>query len=229
MTLTADQIEILYAFTRKKFVPWYDLQVELVDHLAERIVEEMQKDKTLDFNRALNRVYAGFGIYGFAEIVRERSALLQKEAKRQMWLEIKNQFNLKNLLRSIAIFSIILFAALHIDLVFVAIGSILLLVTDLVFFKKFHSFRMHLRNKKKLMITQHLPLLGMGSFIYLQVIGMRYVELFTEQQAYSDKYRIYFSVLLFIGVIGYLAARQVTENLYSKAKKEYPEAFARSL
>ncbi len=226
MTLTPEQMEILYSFTKKKFVPWYDLQVELVDHLAERIAEEMQKDQTLDFNRALNRVYAGFGIYGFAEIVRERLSLLQKEANRQMWLEVKNQFNFKNLLRSVAIFAVIIFSALHIDLIFVASASIILLFTDLVFFRKFHSFRMHLRNKKKLMVTQHLPLLGMGSFIYLQVLGMRYFELFTEQQAHSDKYRIYFSVLLFIGVIGYLAARQVTENLYSKAKKEYPEAFA---
>lgn len=226
MTLTTDQIETLYAFTRKKFVPWYDLQVELVDHLAERITEEMQKDKKLNFEKALAKVYAGFGIFGFAEIVRERAALLQKEADRQLWREIKSQFNLQNLLKSIAIFSIMLFAALNIDLFFVATGSILVLLVDLTFFRRFRLLRMQLHSKKKLMVMQHLPLLGMGSFLYLQFLAMRYLELFDRTGEYSNNYRIYFAVFMFIGVIGYIAARKVTENIYFKARKEYPEAFS---
>src|SRR5687767_14784418 len=105
----------------------------------------MQKDKTLNFEKALAKVYAGFGIFGFAEIVRQRAALLQKEADRQLWREIKSQFNLQNLLKSIAIFSIILFAALYIDLFFVATGSILLLLVDLAFFRRFRLLRMQLQ------------------------------------------------------------------------------------
>jgi len=225
MTLTPEQIETLYAFTRKKFVPWYDLQVELVDHLAERIAEEMQKDKALNFDKALARVYAAFGIFGFAEIVRERAALLQKEANRQLWLEIKSQFNLNNFLKSAAIFAIIIFSAFAIDLLFVAIGSALLLLVDLIFFRKFSLIRMQLRSKKKLMVTQNLPTLGMGSLIYTQFLVMRYFELFTRHEGYSNNYKIYFSVLVFIGAIGYLATRKVTERIYYKAKNEYPEAF----
>lgn len=225
MTLTPEQIDALYAFTRKKFVPWYDLQVELVDHLAERIAEEMQRDKALNFEKALTRVYAAFGIFGFAEIVRERSALLQKESNRQLWVEIKSQFNLNNFLKSIAIFAIIIFAVFNTELLFVAIGSILLLIVDLIFFRKFSLFRMQVRSKKKLMVTQHLPILSLGSFIYIQFVGMRYLELFTPQSDYSTNYKIFFSLCVFIGVVGYLAAKKVTERIYFKAKNEYPEAF----
>lgn len=37
MKLSAQQIDQLYAFTRQHFVEWYDLQSELVDHLANAI------------------------------------------------------------------------------------------------------------------------------------------------------------------------------------------------
>jgi hypothetical protein len=44
MTLNQEQIEALFRFCEKKSVRYYDLQVELVDHLAERIEEEMKAD-----------------------------------------------------------------------------------------------------------------------------------------------------------------------------------------
>ena len=37
MKLTPQQIEQLYQFTRQHYVEWYDLQTELVDHLANSI------------------------------------------------------------------------------------------------------------------------------------------------------------------------------------------------
>ena len=77
MTLSKEQIEHLFTFTQKKFVNWYDLQVELVDHLANKIEAEMEADKALSFERALGNVYAGFGIFGFAQIVKEREKVLR--------------------------------------------------------------------------------------------------------------------------------------------------------
>ncbi len=37
MQLTKDQIQNLYKFTKQHYVEWYDLQSELVDHLANDI------------------------------------------------------------------------------------------------------------------------------------------------------------------------------------------------
>ncbi len=82
MQLSKDQIDQLFAFTKRKMVHWYDLQVELVDHLAERIEEEMNADPKLSFDAALAKVYAGFGIFGFAKIVQERSKSLYDLGKR---------------------------------------------------------------------------------------------------------------------------------------------------
>ena len=43
MQLNHEQVQQLFSFTEKKFVRYYDLQVELVDHLAERLKKKWMK------------------------------------------------------------------------------------------------------------------------------------------------------------------------------------------
>ncbi len=47
--MTNQQLDQLFAFTQKKGVRYYDLQVELVDHLAERIKGEMEQNPAYEF------------------------------------------------------------------------------------------------------------------------------------------------------------------------------------
>ncbi|MDR6968723.1 hypothetical protein J2X31_002749 [Flavobacterium arsenatis] len=54
MKLNEQQIEQLYTFTRQHFVEWYDLQSELVDHLANAIEAEWHKNPKLTFEEALH-------------------------------------------------------------------------------------------------------------------------------------------------------------------------------
>jgi hypothetical protein len=50
-------------------VPYYDLQVELADHLANAIEEQMSSNRNLSFQKALENVHQSFGISGFAPLV----------------------------------------------------------------------------------------------------------------------------------------------------------------
>ena len=94
MPLTNEQIETLFLFTQKKFVHYYDLQVELVDHLACSIEEEMEKDTTFSFEAALQKVYSRFGLFGFAHVVQQRERALEKQ-HRELWRKtIKGYFTL---------------------------------------------------------------------------------------------------------------------------------------
>ena len=77
--LTADEIQKLYIFTRAHFVEWYDLQTELVDHLANDIEQAMAADKSLTFDMAKNKAFAKFGVFGFEDVIKEkRNALMKK-------------------------------------------------------------------------------------------------------------------------------------------------------
>ncbi|RYY59617.1 MAG: hypothetical protein EOO12_16055 [Chitinophagaceae bacterium] len=92
MELTPEQVETLFVFTRKKYVHWYDLQAELVDHLASRIEECCTKDPSLSFEAALKNVYAGFGLFGFAHIVQQKQRLLQRSSRRIWWTAFRSFF-----------------------------------------------------------------------------------------------------------------------------------------
>lgn len=49
MKLSSKHIDQLYKFTSAHFVEWYDLQTELVDHLANDIEDIWEKDPKLSF------------------------------------------------------------------------------------------------------------------------------------------------------------------------------------
>jgi hypothetical protein len=91
--LSEKQIEFLFNFTRKKFVHWYDLQLEIVDHLASCIEEKMTLDTNLPFEDALEQVYKDFGIFGFHKIVQENEVQLIKTSKTKWLNELKQLLN----------------------------------------------------------------------------------------------------------------------------------------
>ena len=67
MQLNQEQIESLFAFVEKKGVKYYDVQHEIVDHLATSIESEMMATENRTFDQALQIVYGEFPITGFAQ------------------------------------------------------------------------------------------------------------------------------------------------------------------
>lgn len=64
MKVNKSQIDELYAFTRKHFVEHYDLQTELVDHLAMAIEKQWEENEHLSFDKALQIEFKKFGVFG---------------------------------------------------------------------------------------------------------------------------------------------------------------------
>ncbi|SFP89081.1 hypothetical protein [Parafilimonas terrae] len=103
--LSEKEIQSLFRFVEKKSVRWYDLQIEIVDHLASSIEDEISLIPGISFESALENVYKGFGIFGFAKIVEERQNHLAKAVKKRWWSEIKNMFKWPEIALSILIVS----------------------------------------------------------------------------------------------------------------------------
>ena len=92
MKLSDEQIERLYQFTRQHYVEYYDLQTELVDHLANAIEEQWQQNPKLSFENALQIEFKKFGVFGFMDVVEQRqSALNKKYNKLVKLLKIKRE------------------------------------------------------------------------------------------------------------------------------------------
>lgn len=86
--LTTEQIDALFAFTKKHLVEHYDVQVELVDHLANAIEAQWKENPKISFEEALDKEYKSFGVFGFSGLVEQKQAALQNH----YWTIIKKEF-----------------------------------------------------------------------------------------------------------------------------------------
>jgi hypothetical protein len=107
MKLTPDQIQELYKFTRQHFVEHYDVQTELVDHLANDIEQIWQEQPTLSFEQARDMSFKKFGVFGFMDVVAERQNAMSKKYRKLLWSFAKNWFKLPKMILTALIFIII--------------------------------------------------------------------------------------------------------------------------
>ncbi|MBN9298801.1 MAG: hypothetical protein J0I41_17515 [Filimonas sp.] len=80
--LNNEEINALFKFCAKHYVHDYDVQCELVDHLAEAIEAKLTADPSLSFEKALQQVYIGFGYNGFAQVVKTKTQEVMKGGMR---------------------------------------------------------------------------------------------------------------------------------------------------
>ena len=90
--LTPAQIDQLYTFTKQHYVEYYDLQTELVDHLANAIELEWETNPTLSFETLLNKEFKKFGVFGFMDVVEEKQKAMNKRYNNWVWNHFKAFF-----------------------------------------------------------------------------------------------------------------------------------------
>lgn len=109
--LTEEQIQELYSFTRDHFVYHFDLQTELVDHLANGIEVLLLQHPNLSFNEALQMEFKKFGVFGFQEVVEERRKALNKKYLKIIFYFYKAYFTIPKIILTI-ILTILLYTTL---------------------------------------------------------------------------------------------------------------------
>ena len=83
--LSPEQIDNLFEFCREHYVNQYDLQIELVDHIASSIEEQWETDPKLSFQEALNKTFGKFGIFGFGKIKDRKEKELRRKYSRLLF------------------------------------------------------------------------------------------------------------------------------------------------
>ncbi|MFY7810403.1 MAG: hypothetical protein ACOVQ2_01610 [Flavobacterium sp.] len=101
MKLNATQIEQLYSFTQAHYVKYYDLQSELVDHLANDIETQWEVESNIDFETALNIAFKKFGVFGFEDVVLEKTKSLQKKYNKWVWQNLISFFKIPQIISTL--------------------------------------------------------------------------------------------------------------------------------
>ena len=147
MKLTHQQVDQLYLFTRQHYVEYYDLQTELVDHLANAIEIEWQQNPNLTFDEVLNKEFKKFGIFGFVDVVQKRQAALGKKYNSLVWEHFKEFFGIPKILLTLAM-TVLLFTVLKLSLYQdLIITGLYFILTIFTFYEMIKSWKQ--RNKKK--------------------------------------------------------------------------------
>lgn len=104
MKLTEPQIQALYKFTRKHYVEHYDVQTELVDHLANDIEQIWQEQPKLSFEEARDKSFKKFGIFGFMDVVQAKEWQMTKQYFKLVLKFVKEWFQLPKIVITILLF-----------------------------------------------------------------------------------------------------------------------------
>jgi hypothetical protein len=98
MKLSEKQIDSLYGFTKRHFVEWFDVQTELVDHLANDIELILENNPNISFSEARDKSFKKFGVMGFSEVVEQKTNALDKYYRRLVWRELITFFKLPKII-----------------------------------------------------------------------------------------------------------------------------------
>ncbi len=101
MIVSPDHIHKLYAFTKAHFVTHYDVQTELVDHLANGIENQWKENKNLTFEEALNFEFNKFGIFGFQGVIAQKQNAMSKRYRAILWRFFREWFQWPKIIRLI--------------------------------------------------------------------------------------------------------------------------------
>ena len=104
MKLTETQIHKLYKFTREHFVAYYDVQTELVDHLANDIETIWVEKPQVSFEKARDLSFKKFGVFGFMDVIEQKQKAMHKKYWKILWRFTKEWFELPKIITTALVF-----------------------------------------------------------------------------------------------------------------------------
>lgn len=224
--LTQQQIDSLFAFCRKHYVRYYDVQIELVDHLANAIEEKLNANNSISFEKALDEVYATFGYKGFAGIVEAKTNALSKQYAKLRWKYFGEYFTIPKILFTLMICTI-LYALGNIITSPNLRTAVYLIAIAVCIVEVYISYKLSKAIKKSkkeiLLLTTSISGQSFIGFWCFQVL-INYSTFYKGIEISMLQYWL-LSCIIVIYILITIAQRKVNEQIITKAKQDYPLAF----
>ncbi len=224
MKLTTQQIDHLRQFTRQHYVEFYDLQTELVDHLANAIEEQWRENPKISFEEALQIEFKKFGVFGFMDVVEKRQAAMNKKYNKIVWNHFKTFFKLPQIIGTLLAIGV-LFLSLKGSSQAAVIVSIFA-IAIMVSFWIAVSFSVRKKNRiakaegKKWLLNEII-------FGYSSIVGLSYLPLqllIHFENNYSEiMLLIMCVVLVFMVLLEYIILILIPSKAEEYLRQTYPE------
>ena len=227
--ITEEHIQELYKFTRAHYVEHFDVQTELVDHLANNIEAIWQEKPNLTFDEAKIISFKKFGVFGFMDVVAERQKTLEKKYWKLIWSFVKNWFKLPKIILTALIFSLF-YVVCKSGYGEYVLFTILLILCVYLFYKGYllkKSFKNNFKTTgKKWMLEEMIFSIGMGTAFLLPVNLFNIVNLTNFEHTISHSNFIallYSAMFTFLIIVFYVAIEILPKKVEELLEKQYSE------
>lgn len=227
--LTNEQIKSLFTFCEKHYVKYYDVQVELVDHLANAVELEMQTNSKISFEEALQKVHQSFGTMGFAPLVAEKEKMAEKKGRSLFWNLFKEQFKWPKVV-FFFLLTAILFTIFSTGLISIK-GTYITIIIVGCYFILFQSIKINRvisKSGKKFLLGGISQFVG---FAWLPIYVLIYGDMLNKyflSNVHSALSTFFVSIILSLFVILVFALWQTFSSVKKTLHKNYPEVFSLS-
>jgi len=220
--LTKEQIDYLFEFCQVQGVKYYDVQVELVDHLANGIEKELAEHPDWSFQKALDVVFASFGYVNFKPLVREKQKATQQYCRRLWWMLFREQLRWPAVWAVWGLFLFIysMMAYHDQDLSFDICITSGLVILFVVFAGNYRLNRLEKRKGKRFLLTNMSEL---ASLLAYYNIAFGYVS---KPGHVTGLHILEVGTLNFAYFLLCLAYYRTVKRLEKQVKRDYPEIFA---
>ena len=227
--LSEEQIGELFAFCEKKYVRWYDVQVELVDKLAHAIEDRLAKDPSLLFETALRNVYEGYGIFGFSRIVSERMASVYQMQRRTYYGSLKSHFRWPKIGLTLLLATILFIACKEFGALWISISMTLLMFAALIL-SIHNGIEMSKLSRKKKILLASFTYKSTWVYLPLYLSGIIPDAFFSgnEEQALQLLQLILASIFIAFYAVALIAQYQLNSDVRKKIRAYYPELATQS-
>lgn len=227
--LTKEQIDRLFDFCQKHHVRHYDVQLELVDHLANAIEEKMSADKNLSFEKALTNVHAGFGVLGFAGVVNARARVMGRQYVKLEKKVFLSYFTLPKIAMTACLFLLLMLPRRFFtgdELSYFALAlSASLLIFEIYITRK--GRKLIKKQRRTLLLTEIPYYESWLSAVYMiQFFCIHTYDIYNSANSILVT-AVYFimiliNLLFFVSILAFMEVISHTQQL---ARKQYPEIF----
>lgn len=224
MKLSKEHIEKLYQFTQKHYVEWYDLQTELVDHLANGIEQQWETNPNIGFEDALQKEFKKFGVFGFMEVVEQRQKALSKRYFKIMLGFIKEWFRLPKIIATTTL-AFALFLILKSSSGQAIYFGILITVTVFVIVKSIKirkTFNLKTKANGKKWLFEEMIFKTAAANAPVFMVNMYNMHLFSDTIGNWYVWLLTFTVLAIL-LTSYITLEVIPKNAEKYLKEIYPE------
>ena len=225
MKLTKEQIQKLHKFIRQHYVEFYDLQIELVDHLANAIEMQWKENPKLTFDEALQIEFKKFGVFGFMEVVEKQQEALNKKYNKIVWQLLKSFFSIPKIIGTAGVIGIVFYLLKFFQqgiavMQWVFIALILVFIIGLVTISRKNK-RENLQTEKKWLLKEII--FGYSSLAGLINIPIQ-LALHLNGKQYQDWALLMCSFLLVVlSLVIYIVLVVIPDKANDYLKATYPE------